>query len=87
MSADQAERLAKCGDGVDPQELVGMMLPKETEMAVQLKEEYAKANADIREEVGRYLKDNVGYLGKAMTEMLKRGTQLATEVLTQTLRA
>lgn len=64
----------------DKSELMGMMLPKETETEVQLKEYYAFINFQFYEEASRWIHATPKYLSNILMEMTKKENKVTTDV-------
>lgn len=57
------------------------MLPQETEMQLNMRDQYALMNASLYLEMIRYTKDNPHYLTRAIMEMSKRQAAASSAVI------
>lgn len=73
MTTLQTERLTSNKEAsFDRNELLGMMLPKESEQEIQLKEMYALMNFHVYEELSRFSHHNPKFLSGTLMEMCKK---------------
>lgn len=86
MSTLQTEKLVQGKDKYSREELMGMMLPKETEVETQLKEYYALLSFQSYEEISRYMHQNPKFLAGALMEMIKKESHKSSEVQPYPLR-
>jgi hypothetical protein len=57
-----------------------MMLPKETEQEIQLKEYYALTNFQVYEEISRFAHHNPKFISGLLLDMSKKESRLSSEV-------
>ena len=74
----QSEKLAKDKNAFMRDELMAMMLPKETEQQTQLRDYYALINATLYDEIIRYTRDNPAYLTNNLLALSKKESSISS---------
>lgn len=81
LNTAQLERLNQSKGNQTKEECIAMMLPQETEMQMNMRDQYALMNAALYLEMIRYTKDNPHYLTRAILELSKKQAAASSAVI------